>query len=484
MKPPDKKLPQTGGAVQQPERPATAAHQFRPAVAQSKGVASARARRPPVAPPAYRPQPARGAAQAKAAQAKPAALKPEAGAPRVVAPPVYRPRNGPRVLQPKTAGGPPGAAHTPRQPVAPPVYRPEHKKIVQLKEGVPARGEQQWKDRGCRMRPCVQGHPPHERPPVAQRKLGPVSQPAQLKVAPGGRGPGWKAGVVQLKLDQEVKINTFMEDLKADKSNKDLKGALTALLAEAKNSKLDIKYSWLVDKVNSKGLNPSKIRKLKNELEALVAHELEEELSGKKGHMMSRHVFVDKKFQEERLSGGLAKATRVAFSGKEGEKYVNYIKGLKESAPEKIKEHVTNVAHNVLLHIKEAGGTYKTATNNPGRKTAVDQSLASMDMVEEADDHTINFAWTSKIVQPPGAGAVPTITLTCDPTITSRQEFRKTATETGRDKKTVENQEYAPVIMYWGSNKIKLEGITDATTEGQLQNKIDELNFMLGVTQF
>jgi hypothetical protein len=51
-----------------------------------------------------------------------------------VAPPVYRPQQLPKVLQRKTATGQnPQAGQAPRQPVAPPVYRPEVKKIVQPK---------------------------------------------------------------------------------------------------------------------------------------------------------------------------------------------------------------------------------------------------------------------------------------------------------------------------------------------------------------
>lgn len=83
-------------------------------------------RKPPVAPPVYKPQPTprvlqRTAAvrgQSAGAQAKPAA------------PPVYRPQPAPKVLQTKRAvSQPPPAGKSPDRPAAPPAYRPAAKTV-------------------------------------------------------------------------------------------------------------------------------------------------------------------------------------------------------------------------------------------------------------------------------------------------------------------------------------------------------------------
>src|ERR1044072_1995531 len=105
--------------------------------------------------------------------------------------------------------------------------------------------------------------------PVAQCKQGWADPVAQYKSVPSHHAPGVnrRAGVIQLKLDEEVKINTFMEDLGADKKDHDLKNALTALLSAAQKSKFDIEYSWLKTEVNKKSLNVPNVRKLKDDLD-------------------------------------------------------------------------------------------------------------------------------------------------------------------------------------------------------------------------
>ncbi len=90
------------------------------------------AKRLPVAPPVYRPQPVPKVLQRKIATAPPsnASVLPQRKPP--VAPPVYRPQAPPKVLQAKS--------NLPqrKQPVAPPVYRPPQRpKVLQPKSGGP-----------------------------------------------------------------------------------------------------------------------------------------------------------------------------------------------------------------------------------------------------------------------------------------------------------------------------------------------------------
>jgi len=81
----------------------------------------------PVGPTAFRAQSASKAAQPKMANGAVNRKPP-------VAPPVYRPQPVPKVLQKKSvAAHGPHAVRTPRTPVAPPVYRPNQKLIAQPK---------------------------------------------------------------------------------------------------------------------------------------------------------------------------------------------------------------------------------------------------------------------------------------------------------------------------------------------------------------
>jgi hypothetical protein len=100
---------------------------------QPKTSGSSQTRKPPAAPPAYRPQPVPKVLQTKSATGQPAntgQAPRQSAAPRpIVAPPVHGPQQK-RLVQPKTAE--PAQAHTP--PNAPPVYRPQHApKVLQAK---------------------------------------------------------------------------------------------------------------------------------------------------------------------------------------------------------------------------------------------------------------------------------------------------------------------------------------------------------------
>lgn len=101
------------------------------AIVQPKTIAASLIRRPPVAPPVYRPQPGPNALQAKMSADHEFINRSRH---TTTPPPAYRPQVGRRVMQPKIVSGreSPGAKSQ-RIPVAPRVYRPEARKIVQAK---------------------------------------------------------------------------------------------------------------------------------------------------------------------------------------------------------------------------------------------------------------------------------------------------------------------------------------------------------------
>ena len=175
MKPPERKLPQAKGAGQQPQRLAPHAHQFKPAVAQSKKPVSGSNVRGPVAPPVYRPQPKPPSVQQK--PAGPSQLRTTSAAP-----PPRCPQPPTRVLQKKaTSGQQSPSSQPPRRPVAPPVYRPETKKILQPKAAVatPAR----------RQTPAPPSNRPQPMPTVLQPKGSEAKLNARGLYPPAGQSP-------------------------------------------------------------------------------------------------------------------------------------------------------------------------------------------------------------------------------------------------------------------------------------------------------
>jgi hypothetical protein len=143
-----------------------AAPQTRSTVVQPKASAASPVRRPPVAPPAYRPQTLPRVLQAKPLPGvQPADPATRAG----VAPAVYRPQPAPRVLQTKIALGQKAPAQqSSRQHVAQPVYRPEQGKIAQAKPVAAIQAERS--DRQTSMRQISM--PGKTRSTTVQRSIG------------------------------------------------------------------------------------------------------------------------------------------------------------------------------------------------------------------------------------------------------------------------------------------------------------------------
>ena len=134
--------PQPHGQQYSPEK-----HSGRPqgpGVLQPKSVGAPQMRRPPAAPPAYRPQPLPKVLQRKVANApQPRAPQSKGG---LAAPPVYRPQPTLRCLQLKQAVAPPPVlvARNTNRPAPPPPYRPQpvpkclQRKAVQPGSQLPA----------------------------------------------------------------------------------------------------------------------------------------------------------------------------------------------------------------------------------------------------------------------------------------------------------------------------------------------------------
>lgn len=106
-----------------PKKQPVAPSAYRPApkIVQPKMGNAAQNRKPPTAPPVYRPQSVHKALQPKIAQSKTSPVQLQANVARQAAPPVYRPQNGLKAVQPKMASG----QQANNRPVAPPAYRPQ-----------------------------------------------------------------------------------------------------------------------------------------------------------------------------------------------------------------------------------------------------------------------------------------------------------------------------------------------------------------------
>ena len=173
--------------IPQPFRPRTGpAHQFKPAVAQTKNSLSAANVRKPVAPPAYRPQLKPNAVQTKTV------VPPRTKHP--VAPPAYRPQPLPKVLQTKSVGSQqPNQARPKLKQAAPPVYRPQPSKVLLPKM---AGGGQPGSDASRAMpkappvyRPqrLAANSPIQTKRPVAPLNQKPVASAAQRKTTTAGK---------------------------------------------------------------------------------------------------------------------------------------------------------------------------------------------------------------------------------------------------------------------------------------------------------
>ena len=136
-------------------------------------------RRPPVAPPPYRPQSAPRVLQAKSHVPQPA--NPPQGA--QMTPAVRRPQPKPQTPRPETSVR---SDKSPRQPVVPPVYRPEPKKVVQPKMATAGRAPKAPNAppvyRPQQAPGVLQAKASQTPPPVAQRKS---ATPPQAGVAKG-----------------------------------------------------------------------------------------------------------------------------------------------------------------------------------------------------------------------------------------------------------------------------------------------------------
>lgn len=284
---------------------------------------------------------------------------------------------------------------------------------------------------------------------------------------------------VQLKLDKEVKINEFAKDVGANTDQKEVKTALQKVLNAAERTPLEISYDSLVADITKIANSADKLNKYAKNLESNKGKELDEELSGKKGHMIDRHVLVDREFQENRLEEeNLPQATRLDKDDKSNyNKYAALIKNLEASAPKLVREHVENTSYNLMSSVWDPGGDFATAANNGARKAALQTVLAELTLSDTSKGYSIAYGWTITVG---GAGVV---TLTCTPTLTTDDSFKKITTEKVKGK-VVESQEYAPLVMHWGSNKIKLTDLTIATTAEELLEKVNAIDFKLGVTMY
>lgn len=298
-------------------------------------------------------------------------------------------------------------------------------------------------------------------------------------LAAAGSAPVDSSSPVQRVLDEEVKVNQFGKDVGSNTDQKDVKEALQKVLDAAGRTPIQIKYATLVSEVQSIANNADKLKKYAKRLETQKGKELDKELSGDKGHMLDRHVLVDSEFQEERLENqGIEKATRLDIKNKKNyEAYMVFVKILEVTVPKLVKTHIDNVSYNLLASMQEQGGDFALANNDGARRTALQAALASSDLTDDAQAYSLAYTWNIAVT---GGGNV---TLTCTPELTSNEKFKKIVTEKVKEQ-VVESQKYAPLKMYWGSNKFKLSGITAATTFEELAELVNELDYKLGVTMF
>lgn len=283
---------------------------------------------------------------------------------------------------------------------------------------------------------------------------------------------------VQRVLNAEVKINTFIKDV-GSTGDKNVKAALQKVLTAAERTPLAIDYAGLVSEVTPIANSADRLNRYAKRLESNTGKKIDKELSGDKGHMIDRHVLVDREFQEDRLENqGIEKATRLDKSDKKNyERYAVFLKSLEATVPGLLQTHIETVSFNLLLSMQAQGGEFALANTDPARRKALQDELGTMTLNDQHQSYNLTYQWNVAVS---GGGNV---TLTCTPELTSIDRFKKIVTEISKEE-VVESQEYAPLKMYWGSNKFKLATITAATSTDELDTLVSELNYKLGVTMF
>ena len=260
--------------------------------------------------------------------------------------------------------------------------------------------------------------------------------------------------------------------------NKGVKEALVKLHAAAESSPHKYSGEELVDALRKKGqLTNKNINGLVDDLNKLKSTDMDEGLSGDRGHSMTRHLTISDKDMEERLRGNNAIAVATRFSTEEnaGRIVMKYYRLLSSKVPPLVKQLVTKTCLEALDIIKS--NQYTTLPNNAEKRRHLRDALGVQTTIEE-NEFDIQFIWGYVIE---GTG----VRIRCEYEIRSVEEFVKEQWRVDAESKEVRKNTLDQIAtMYSGSNTPVIQ-VLNTDNESQLLGKIAESPINnIGVTLF
>ena len=319
--------------------------------------------------------------------------------------------------------------------------------------------------------------------PVEDESLEAEAEKMGEKAAAGGpepttplTTPSAPAGdLIQTKLDPDTADDKLLRDLAVKKSEKDVATALKKMMTEVRKLAVTVTYDDVVAAVKQVGLNPERIGKVAASLEKKAAAELDEDLSGGRGHMMGRHYAVDSASQTKRAKDeNRPQVTRVDKDNGSGHRYINYVTSLKKKVPSQLRDHVEDITTLLFRNMQDDGWTTLSLGN---KKTRLTTLLGTRLTTIEYPGWEIKYVWTVNVT-------VNGTKLTCAPEIESNGSFSKIETALEGDEAN-ETKAMDALNMFWGSNKLVIEALQPDLTETAFATKLSELDYSkLGVTQY
>ncbi|WP_108027563.1 hypothetical protein [Rhodovulum kholense] len=298
--------------------------------------------------------------------------------------------------------------------------------------------------------------------------------------------PAASPAPIQRLLDTGNSFDIFKTEIRGrnPKQNKDLDTALRQLYTAAKDAKVTIPYDWLVGQAKQAGNSAKAVRGLISGLEERAASMRDSDLSGDRGHMMGRHLTVDREFQEDRLrrTPNLDQVTRLDPRTYEVQKYQNYVDHLRKHVLDDIRQIMKDTAKTVGNRMEDE--EFQALTNNGARQTYLREFVGSLDNTVDTDVYMLDVTITLRVTNNPAV-----IGLKWEPSVESVDTFSKIITardpkEEHSADKYIEYDAHETVTMYWGSNAPALEGIALGTSADTLQGLVQSLDLPMGVTQF
>ncbi|BDI16329.1 hypothetical protein ANSO36C_21310 [Nostoc cf. commune SO-36] len=283
---------------------------------------------------------------------------------------------------------------------------------------------------------------------------------------------------IQRLIDPYETQTQFVKRFGDVKNKKGVNEALKRLFEVAKLSPHKYSGNDLAEELHKKGqLTNKNINGLVDDLNKIKSTDMDEDLSGERGHSMARHLTISDKDMENRLRGNNAipVATRFSTEQNAGRMVMKYYRILSSKVPPLVKQLVRKTCLEVLDII--ASDEYRTLPNNNAKRDHLRDVVGLQTTIEE-EAFDIQFTW-GYAIQPAG------VRIRCEYEIRSIEEFVKEQWRLDAESEEVKKNPLDEIAtMYSGSNTPVIE-VLNTDNEGTLVAKIAASPIdKIGVTLF